>query len=157
MHILVENEFDSLSFVTVATDISFEVQHSLVAIHTRRSAGCSDSDDTSGFFLPKTNDHDPFIEKWPFWLLLARVIGSKIELIAIPGCTGFKLPEFFLRTELILPGGCEVTSIAFYGDDGHSSLSPNLTKNAEVKEGRQAVGFVVECTSSSAQEVRQAL
>ena len=158
MHILVENECDSSSFVTVATDICFEVQHSIVAIHTRRSAGCSDSDDTSGFFRPQTNDNDPSIEKCPFWLLLARVIGSKkIELIAIPGCTGFKLPEFFLRIELILPGGCDVTSIAFYGDDGHSSLTPNLTKNAEVKEGRQAVGFVVECTSSSAHEVREEL
>ena len=50
-----------------------------------------------------------------------------------------------------------MTNIAFYGDDGHSSLSPNLNENAEVKEGRQAVGFVVKCTSSFSHDVQEEL
>ncbi len=127
-----------------------------MAIHTRIGSGCSDFGDASGYFLPRATEEDSSIEKCPFWLLLARVIGSKIEFIAIPGYAGSEL-KFFLRTELVLPEGCDVTNIAFYGDDGHSSLSPNLNENAEVKEGRQAVGFVVKCTSSLSQDVREEL
>lgn len=156
---------DDLSFVPISNviqklifviDICFEVQHSLVAIHTRRGVGCSDSGDVNGYFLPKSNEDHPSIENCFYWLILARVIGTKIEFIAIPSCAGLK-PKFFLRTELMLPEGCDVTNIAFYGDDGHSSLSPNLNENAAVKEGRQAVGLVVKLTSLISQDVREEL
>lgn len=150
---IVPNVIQKLFFVK---GICFEVQHSLVAIHARRGAGCSDSGDANGYFLPKLNEDHPFIVKCLYWLILARVIGSKIEFIAIPSCAGFK-PEFFLRTELMLPKGCDVTNVAFYGDDGHSSLSPNLNENSEVKEGRQAVGLVVKLTSLISQDVREEL
>lgn len=141
---------------TAAIDICFEIQHSLVAIHTRRGASRSYSRDTSGYFLPKSNEADPSIEKCPSWMLLARLVGSTIEFIAIPGNADVA-KGFFLRAVLLLPEGCEVTNISFYGDDGHSSLSPNLNEDAETKEGRQAIGFVVKCNSSASQDVREEL
>ena len=140
---------------TAAPDICFEIQHSLVAIHTRRGAGSSYSRDTSGYFLPNSNEADPSIDNCPSWMLLARLVGSTIELIAIPGYADVA-KGFFLRAVLLLPEGCEVTNIAFYGDDGYSSLSPNLSESA-VKEGRQAIGFVVKCTTLASQDVREEL
>ena len=150
----------SISLSTPTLDICFEVRHSLMAIHTRRGASCSNTGDNSGFFLPKVVEDEPSIEKCPFWMILARKLGSIIEFLAIPGCAEFVpdvTKEFYLRAGLIIPEGCEVTNIAFYGDDGHSSLSPNLSEDSEIKEGRQAVGFIVQFAGSVSEEVQEEL
>ena len=149
-------------------DICFEVNHSLMAIHTRIGAGSTVSasggkggDTSSGFFLPRTNnEEDTSIAECPFWTLLARSLGSSIEFIAIPGCTSFEQDAndgFYLRANLMIPEGSEVTNIAFYGDDGNSSLSPNLSDESKVKEGRQSVGLVIKYNDSVSQEVREEL
>ena len=150
-------------------DICFEVKHSLMAIHTRIGAGSNVSASggkggdasSSGFFLPRTNnEEDTSIAECPFWTLLARSLGSSIEFIAIPGCTSFEQDAndgFYLRANLMIPEGSEVTNIAFYGDDGNSSLSPNLSDESKVKEGRQSVGLVIKYNDSMSQEVREEL
>ena len=149
-------------------DICFEVNHSLMAIHTRIGAGSNVSasggkggDTSNGFFLPRTNnEEDTSIAECPFWTLLARSLGSSIEFIAIPGCTSFEQDAndgFYLRANLMIPEGSEVTNIAFYGDDGNSSLSPNLSDESKVKEGRQSVGLVIKYNDSVSQEVREEL
>ena len=66
-------------------DISFEVQHSLMAVHTRIGAGYFDAstlrdtncEASSGFFVPKTNDVDPvLLEEIHFWTVLASSVGE---------------------------------------------------------------------------------
>lgn len=148
-------------------DISFEAQHSLMAIHSRVGAGSAitrgKKDDTTGFFMPKTNnDQDSsIIVECPFWMLLARSLGTTVELIAIPGritdCEPAANDEFYLRANLMLPEIGEVTDIAFYGDNGICSLSPILNDDAKVKEGRQSLGLVVALTEPDSGEVREEL
>jgi len=156
---------------TFSTDISFEAQHTIMSIHTRIGAGAnassSSSDqrgETSGFFLPKTpqEEYDKTISDCPYWTLLARSLGpNQVEIIAIPGSTSFGQEDvddgFYLRSEVMIPEGYEVTNIAFYGDDGNSSLSPDLNEESKVKEGRQSVGFVVKYIDNVSQEVREEL
>lgn len=149
-------------------DISFEVQHSLMSIHSRIGAGSSANtggrgDDANGFFMPKTNNEEDasIIAECPFWMLLARSIGTTVEFIAIPGRITDWEPaaneEFYLRANLMLPESAEVTNIAFYGDNGISSLSPILNDNATVKEGRQSLGLVLALTEPVSGEVREEL
>lgn len=147
-------------------DICFEVQHSLMAIHTRIGAGSitsssSKRDDTDGFFLPRTTvEEDASIVECPFWTLIARSLGTTIEFIALPGGTSVEQDVsdgFYLRADLMIPEDSEVTNIAFYGDDGKSSLSPNANEDSAIKEGRQSVGFVVKCQDSLSQEVSEEL
>ena len=139
-----------------------------MAIHTRIGAGSADvsasgkgGDTSNGCFLPRTNnEEDASIVECPFWTLLARSLGSSIEFIAIPGCTSFEQDAndgFYLRATLMIPEGSEVTNIAFYGDDGNSSLSPNLSEESKVKEGRQSVGLVIKYNDSVSQEVKEEL
>ena len=140
------------------------MQHSLLSVHTRIGAGYSDSSsrdtssDARGFFLPKTNEDDSAVEECPFWTVLARSLGTAVELIAMPGCSRFE-PDarFYLRAVMAMPEGHEVTNIEFYGDDGNSSLSPTLDEESEIKEGKQSVGFLVNCDDSVAQETRTEL
>jgi hypothetical protein len=147
-----------------ALDINFEVQHSLLSVHTRIGAGYSDfslrdtSSDARCFFHPKTSEDDPAIEECPFWTVLARSLGTAVELIAIPRCSRFE-PDtrFYLRAVMVMPEGHEVTNIEFYGDDGNSSLSPSLDEDSEIKEGRQSLGFLVKCYDSVSQETRMEL
>lgn len=135
-----------------------------MAIHTRIGAGPSANttrDDATGFFVPKTLvEGDDSIDECPFWSLLARSLGSEVEFIVIPGGTRFE-PDvnrgFYLRATLIIPEGSEVSSIAFYGDDGNSSLSPNLKNYTDVKEGRQSVGLVMNSLDPISREVREEL
>ena len=69
-----------------------------------------------------------------------------VEVIAIPGCSSLEhdangsmgecndladSPRFFLRAVLIIPDECEVTNIAFYADDGNTSLSPSIDIDSE--------------------------
>ena len=76
----------------------------------------------------------------------------------MPGCSRFE-PDtrFYLRAVMAMPAGHEVTNIEFYGDDGNSSLSPTLDEESEIKEGRQSVGFLVNCDDSLSQETRTEL
>lgn len=160
----------NFSFICFAVDITFEVQHSLMAAHTRIGAGYFDastshditSSDTSSssFFLPKTNDVDPVtLEEIHFWTVLARSIitTNVLELIVIPGCSRFKQDAtFFLRAVILLPEGYEVLNIEFYSDDGNSSLSPpSIDENVDINEGRQSVSFLVKCTNNNTDSTLQ--
>ena len=124
----------------------------------------SKQDDTSGFFQPKMNsEEDMSTAACPFWTLLARTrvsLKNSVELIALPGYTSFgqdAADGFYLRSEIILPKGYEVSNIAFYGDDGNSSLSPDLNDETQVKEGRQSIGFVITSNDELSQEVQEEL
>jgi len=148
-------------------DIQFEAQHSVMATHARIGAGPTASclqlrnDGSSGFFVPKTKDEDAStIERCPFWTLLARSIGATIEFIAIPDghrCNSDSDADFYLRANLIIPEGCEVTNLVFYGDDGISSLTPNANNGSESKEGRQSLGCVLKRNDSLFGEAREEL
>lgn len=52
---------------------------------------------------------------------------------------------FYLSCRLVLPPTCRVKEIAFYGDDGNSSLSAAADDVGTGKEGRQAMGLLVSC------------
>eukprot|EP00578_Thalassiosira_sp_NH16_P002174 CAMPEP_0181138092 /NCGR_PEP_ID=MMETSP1071-20121207/34057_1 /TAXON_ID=35127 /ORGANISM="Thalassiosira sp., Strain NH16" /LENGTH=196 /DNA_ID=CAMNT_0023224895 /DNA_START=119 /DNA_END=706 /DNA_ORIENTATION=- len=100
------------------------------------------------------------IAKVPFWTLIARSLGRTVEFIALPGRFSIESDDsegFYLHANLMIPEDSEVTNIAFYGDDGNSSLSPNLNEDSATKEGRQSVGFVINCTDSVSQEAREEL
>jgi len=140
-----------------------------MSIHTRIGAGSNavapssyraQRGESSGF-LPKTSQEeegDETIAECPYWTLLARSLGpNQVELIAIPGPASFGQENgFYLHSEVMIPEGYEVTNIAFYGDDGNSSLSPDLTES-KVKEGRQSLGFVIKYIDTLSQEVREEL
>lgn len=141
-----------------------------MAIHTRAGMGANappsgnTQDDTSGFFQPKmNNEEDMSTAACPFWTLLARTrvsLTNSVEFIALPGYTSFgqdAADGFYLRSEIILPKGYEVSNIAFYGDDGNSSLSPDLNDETQVKEGRQSIGFVITSNDELSQEVQEEL
>jgi len=143
-----------------------------MSIHTRIGSGANAASssygaqqgETSGYFLPRTSqeEEDETIADCPYWTLLARSLGpNQVELIAIPGSTSFGQEdgddEFYLRSEVMIPEGYEVTNIAFYGDDGNSSLSPDLNEESKVREGRQSVGFVIKYIDTLSQEVREEL
>jgi hypothetical protein len=153
-----------LSLSALSLDISFEVKHTLMSVHTRIGAGYSNAsirdsrNDTRRFFLPQMLHYDPAVEECTFWTVLARSLGSAIELIAIPGCSRFEQDSaFYLRAVMMMPEGHEVIRIKFYGDDGNSSLSPNLDEDSDINEGRQAIGFLVECNDPMSQEERTEL
>merc|ERR1712238_40674 len=134
--------------------------HSAIAIHNRIGVGSGIGEKaglTPGIFAPRTNDKtDASIVKCPFWTLLARSLGSSVEIILVPGTSHSELDstaEFCLRTNLVIPEDFEVTNIVFYGDDGISSLSPNLNNDSETEEGRQSLGFVVKCREATTSEL----
>lgn len=52
---------------------------------------------------------------------------------------------FYLSCRLVMPETYCVKEIAFYGDDGNSSLSAATDDTGFGKEGRQAVGLLVSC------------
>eukprot|EP00956_Cyclotella_meneghiniana_P011698 scaffold16470_cov61-Cyclotella_meneghiniana.AAC.9 len=118
----------------------FDVQHSLIALHTRLGA---DSNDPvgKGFFSPQLKDGQVSSVKSPYWIMAARTIalapGEKVlELIA--------MPTDVLATSSDDEGEVpSVISMAFYSDDGNSSLALNLDIDAESKEGKQSLGLVV--------------
>lgn len=49
---------------------------------------------------------------------------------------------FYLAARLVLPSSCQVKEIAFYGDDGNSSLSAG-DDSGTGEEGRQSLGLLV--------------
>lgn len=164
LHKKCTNELISSLSSLFAVDISFEMQHSLMAVHTRIGAGYFDAstlrDTNSGFFMPKTNDVDPvaLLEEIHFWTVLARSIGTTVvEFIVIPGCSRFKQDAtFYLRAAILIPEGYEVTNIEFYSDDGNSSLSPpTIDENVDINEGRQSVSFLVKCANNNDSTLQQ--
>ena len=64
-----------------------------------------------------------------------------MEINAIPGDAP---ASFYLQAGLTLPDDHKVRIIAFYGDNGNSSLSLNLDIDAVTNEGRQSLGLIVE-------------
>ena len=87
-------------------------------------------------------------------MIFARSLGRGsgiVEVVATPSSSGFGLDldtdsqSFYLRAALMMPENCEVTNIAFYGDNG-SALSPSIHVDAESTEGRQSLGLIVERT-----------
>ena len=56
----------------------------------------------------------------------------------------FQVP-FYLSCRLIMPQAYCVKEIAFYGDDGNSSLAAAADDAGTGKEGRQAIGLLVSC------------
>ena len=131
----------------------FEAPHSLIGLHTRIGAGCDDPSG-DGHFSPQVAGDNVHLQN-PYWVIVARTIAlcfgsNALEIIAIPSDmlntaneTAPENPSFCLQTRLLIDRECEVVSMAFYGDDGNSSLSPNLDIYGESKEGRQELGLIV--------------
>ena len=133
----------------------FDVQHSLIALHTRLGA---DSNDPAGkgFFSPQVEDGQVSSVKSPYWIIAARTIialspdDNVLELIAMPTdvlATSSddvgEVPSVCLQAYFRVDNDCQIISMAFYSDDGNSSLAPNLDIDAESKEGTQSLGIVV--------------
>ncbi|KAL7550864.1 hypothetical protein ACHAWF_014067, partial [Thalassiosira exigua] len=145
-----------------ALDICFEAPHCVVAIHTRigaGSAGVRGSGIKEGCFVPFVEGDS--IGARCYWMLLARSLGSVVELILIPG-RGADFDSdadggYYLRAHLKLPEGCEAANVAFYGDDGISSLSPGSNDDSEAKEGTQSLGLLVNCGVPASREIREEL
>jgi hypothetical protein len=74
-------------------------------------------------------------------IIVRSVKDNFVEVVAIPGKAQ---PSFYLQANLSLPDNHTVRNIAFYGDSGNSSLSPNLDIDAVTNEGRQSLGLIVE-------------
>ena len=55
---------------------------------------------------------------------------------------------FYLSSRLVLPPPYRVQEVAFYGDDGNSSLSAGADGSGTGQEGRQAMGLLVTCPST---------
>ena len=51
----------------------------------------------------------------------------------------------YMDARLVLPSSYRVKEIAFYGDDGNSSLSAGTERDATGQEGRQLIGLLVSC------------
>ena len=136
----------TLSMIPIS-DIYFEIPHSILAAHCRIGAGPHARG--SKAFSPHTNipDDKSFAR---YWMIIVRCVQHDfLEVIAIPGDCQAK---FYLRTGLALPGNYAVKSIEFYGDNGNSSLSPNLDIDAATNEGRQSLGLIVERKECSVDE-----
>jgi len=138
-----------------------------MAVHTRIGAGPDGASrnkggDASGYFAPRiSGEEDASVIECPSWTLIARSLGTAIELIAIPGRSSSDTDskeQYYLRGFIQMPEGAEVTNIAFYGDNGISSLSPKLNDDAQpIKEGRQSLALVVKCTDSQTPEMKEEL
>ncbi len=124
-------------------DVHFDTSHSTLAAHSRIGAGpCSD--DKSGAFEPKMMHPDESSSATArHWMIIVRSVkeGKCVEINAIPGNAP---TSFYLQAGLTLPDNHKVRNIAFYGDNGNSSLSPNLDIDAVTNEGRQSLGLIVE-------------
>lgn len=136
------------------TDLRFDTQHSLIAVHTRIGA-CGDDPSGDGYFSPQLTGSDNQQLQSPYWVIVARNIysdtdGNLLEINAIPSdvmaamnepCAGAN--HACLQAHICIGDECTVVDMSFYSDDGNSSLAPNLDMDAESKEGRQALGLIV--------------
>lgn len=123
-------------------------------------------DETCGFFAPLCGtETDPSAATFRQWTILAQVAEAAatasadplhcfVQLFAIPLTWTDTEDEddsdehgvatrVFWTTRLALPPKCLVRAIAFYGDDGKSSLSSGVDSGSG-KERRQALGLLVQ-------------
>lgn len=125
----------------------------MIALHTRIGANY-DEPSGEGYFSPQIKAGEIRLHS-PYWILVARTISlsdgdNVLEIIAIPSDVLDATNEptagtihVCLQAHLRIDDDCEVLSMAFYSDDGNSSLSPNLDIDAESMEGRQSLGLIV--------------
>jgi hypothetical protein len=140
--------------------MTFEVRHSIIALHTRIGVGC-EAPSCDGFFSPRiTGDVSPLL--CPYWVIAARTLtltngDDALEIIAIPSfvldtandCPApSNVPLVCLQAHFRIPTGCEVASIAFYS--GNNSLSPNLDIDVGTKEEKQALGLIMKQKNNKA-------
>lgn len=120
-----------------------------------------------GFFRPVSVDQNQDQVNTPKqWSLVAQVDSSNpgtVHVYALPlAWTDPTLDDFvddeqdedgsgpmdtgkpYWRCALVLPQGSVVQQVAFYGDDGNSSLSSSNTDEEPRHESRQALGLLVE-------------
>jgi hypothetical protein len=121
------------------------------AVHPRmglETVSRADSGSPLGALVPKISHEDSMFSYARQWTVIAlpRLLGEQqeaVQLILLP--TG-EDKDFLLSRCLLLPRFFEVKEIAFYGDDGRSSLMSG--KDAECdKEGRQRLGLLLEHNS----------
>uniref|UniRef100_A0A7S1ZX20 Anaphase-promoting complex subunit 4 n=1 Tax=Trieres chinensis TaxID=1514140 RepID=A0A7S1ZX20_TRICV len=129
------------------------------AIHKRIGLGPNDTkvdpNNESKCFLPKvmTGDEVEHIHERD-WIILGiddvAPCGSNcVQILAIPcrnskGGAARANPPFCLSAKIILPPDCMVLDVAFYGDDGSSSLTSAADcDKGEGEEGRQALGVLI--------------
>lgn len=143
-----------------------EVPHKILAVTTRLGQGGIDADQVAygedqpdGFFLPPTVDPPPsFPNASDFrqWSVLAQMLDNSIlQLHAFPlswtmtandvlddEIVDGLATEFAWTVQMSLPSEYTIRDLAFYGDDGKSSLSSGIDFGS-VQEGRQRLGLLV--------------
>jgi hypothetical protein len=92
------------------------------------------------------------------WFLIAQASKTIIQLFCLPLGWTQKDPDdndtdrddisYYLTAKLILPAEGYILQIAFYGDDGKSSLSSGMDSGSGM-EGKQKIGFIYQNSSSS--------
>lgn len=143
----------------------------ICAIHARMGGNLDnlslDSVDPSQFFSPRLVPGEEAVGCCRSWSIISRVTSfqggdnNSIQLFALP--LGWKSGDstdedmddeehcripFYLSCRLVLPPLFQVKEIAFYGDDGNSSLSAGTDEGGTGNEGRQAMGLLVSCPVS---------
>lgn len=142
---------------------------SICAIHTRLGGNQdnlgSDNGEAANFFCPRLARDGVSLGCCRSWSIAARAAGfqrgdnNSVHIFALP--LGWKanvsldentdddnehcLVPFYLSCRLVLPSPYRVKEIAFYGDDGNSSLSTGTDSGSTGQEGRQAMGLLVWC------------
>lgn len=160
-----------------------EEQPDICAIHTRIGGikdNVGDESSTNGHFSPEVAVGEMPTGYCRSWSIVARVASFKggeensVHIFALPLSwrVNVSMDEdmddydedycrvpFYLSCRLVLPPTYRVKDIAFYGDDGNSSLSAAAEDSGTGKEGRQAMGLLVSCpvtendTDSTAEEL----
>ena len=140
------------------------------AIHARLGGNQdilgADSNEAATFFRPQVAFEGGSLGCCRSWSIVARVANfqggddNSVHLFSLP--LGWKadvsLDEdrngdekhccvpYYLSCRLVLPSPYRVKEIAFYGDDGNSSLSAGTDGDGGTgQEGRQAMGLLVSC------------
>jgi len=86
------------------------------------------------------------INKNIHWIMIANTCSSKyehrqlVQITAIP-VSDIGLPSFYKTAFVQLPVNCTVINMQFYGDDGDSTLTSELSPKFE--EGRQSLGLLL--------------
>jgi len=142
---------------------------SICAIHNRIGGNKGNlGTDVARFFSPQLSLGDESIGCCRSWSIVARVASfqggddNSVHLFALP--LRWKPDEpldddvdddeehcrvpFYLSCRLVLPSPYRVKEIAFYGDDGNSSLSVGTDVGGTGQEGRQAMGLLVSCPAT---------
>jgi len=154
----------------------------LIAITTRLGRGGIDeespaSDDgESSFFCPTFDEEDGEANDYREWSVTAEAVSDAshhsgfVQISAFPlSWTDLHHDDEYTDDEsqqhgiasscfwsclLCLPDDCSVVELAFYGDDGKSSLG-SVFDNGTGKEQRQALALLVARTASSSSDAQQ--